>query len=155
MPPRRPVDRCEAVSPWEKPGSCREGWGRGSFLESSRKKCCSPFAGRLSVGRLGRGGGREERGRERGREGAPVTSQRLSSSAMPWILMYDWPFGDHQEHAILLSTQRLRDGYRNITFTMAAERSEAGSFTNSSAAVEVSVGISSLGTCQCCRSSAV
>ncbi len=55
-----------------------------------------------------------ERGRERGREGAPVTSQCLSSPATPWMLMDDWPYGDHPDPAVLqatLSTQSMRDGY--------------------------------------------
>jgi hypothetical protein len=63
--------------------------------------------------------------------------------------MDDWPYGDHPEPAVLqatLSTQLLRDGYRNTTFTMAAERFEAGSFTSGAAAAEARVG--TLGTCR-------
>ncbi len=102
------------------------------------------------------GGAGRERGRERGREGVPVISQRLSLPATPWMLMDDcqWPYGDHPEPAVLqatLSTQLLLDGYRNTTFTMAAEWSEAGSFTGGAAAAEASVG--TLGTHR--RSSAV
>jgi hypothetical protein len=101
------------------------------------------------------GGVGRERGRERGREGEPVTSQRLSSQATPWMLMDDWPYGYHPELAVLqatLSTQLLLDGYRNTTLTMAAERSEAGSFTDGAAAAEALVG-SSLGTLGICRRS--
>jgi hypothetical protein len=68
--------------------------------------------------------------------------------------MDDLPYGDHPEPALLqatLSTQLLREGHRNTTFSMAAERSEAGSFTGGSAAAEARVG--TLGTCR--RSSAV
>ncbi len=36
--PRRPVDRCEAVRPWEEPVSCGEAWERGSIRRLSRKK---------------------------------------------------------------------------------------------------------------------
>jgi hypothetical protein len=98
------------------------------------------------VGEVGR-----ERGRERGREGAPLSSQRLT---MPWMLMDDWPYGDHPEPAVLqatLSTQFLLDGNRNTTFTMAAKRSEAGSFTGGAAAAEALVGTLGTGL----RSSAV
>ncbi len=59
------------------------------------------------------GGVREgERERERGREGAAVSSQRLSSLETPWMLMDDWPYGDHLEPAVLqamFSTQLLLD----------------------------------------------
>ncbi len=59
------------------------------------------------------------------------------------MLMDDWPYGDHQEPAVLqatLSTQLLRDGCRITSFTMAAERSEAGSFTGGAAAAEAAAG---------------
>jgi hypothetical protein len=74
---------------------------------------------------------------ERG-SGAPVTVQRLTSPATPWMWIDDWLFGDRPEPAALqatLSTQLLRNGCRNATFTMAAEWSEAGSFTGGAAAV--------------------
>jgi hypothetical protein len=76
---------------------------------------------------VGWGGGRGRVGvREGGREGASVTSQLLSSPATPWMLMDDWPY-------------------------VAAERSEAGSFTGGAAAAEASICI--LGTWR--RSNAV
>jgi hypothetical protein len=99
------------------------------------------------------GGGR---GREGGRERAPVMSQRLSLPSTPWMLMDYWPYGDHSEPAVLqatLSTPLLWDGCRNTTVTMAAKRSEAGSFTGGAAAAEARVGTVTLGTCR--RSSAV
>jgi hypothetical protein len=93
------------------------------------------------------GGGLRERERER----APVSFQRLSSPATPWMLMDDWPYSDHLEPAVLqatFGTQLLRDGNRNSTFALAAK---AGSFTGGAAAAQALVGI--LGTCR--RSSAV
>ncbi len=55
----------------------------------------------------------------------------------------DWLYGDHPEPAVLqatLSTQLLRNGCRNATFTLAAEGSEASSFTGGAAVAEACVG---------------
>jgi hypothetical protein len=97
----------------------------------------------------GDGGSERASDGEGGRHGgAPVTNWCLRLPVQSWMLMDDWPYGDHPEPAVLRSTLRVSTLHlwypcRHATCTMAADvvESQAGSFTGGAAAADARVGI--------------